>query len=98
MADKGFVIDKMLSEVGAPLIIPPFKRGARFSREDTEKTQSVARLRILVERAISRIKEYHIWDKTIPLTLSGSVNQLWVTCCLMSNYQGPLDVKGDVPV
>ena len=98
MADKGFVIDKMLSEVGATLIMPPFKRGARFTREDTEKTQNIARLRILVERAIRRVKEYHIWDTTIPLTLSGSVNQLWVNCCLMSNYQGPLDVKGDVPV
>ena len=98
MADKGFVIDKILSEVGATLIMPPFKRGARFTREDTEKTQNIARLRILVERAIRRVKEYHIWDTTIPLTLSGSVNQLWVNCCLMSNYQGPLDVKGDVPV
>ena len=37
MADKGFVIDKMLSEVGATLIMPPFKRGARFTREDTKK-------------------------------------------------------------
>ncbi|XP_039518191.1 uncharacterized protein LOC120472185 [Pimephales promelas] len=98
MADKGFVIDQMLSDVGATLIIPPFKRGTRFSKEDTEKTQNIARLRILVERAIRRVKEYHIWDTTIPLTLSGSVNQLWATCCLMSNYQGPLDVKGDVPV
>ncbi|KAG1937635.1 hypothetical protein F2P79_018094 [Pimephales promelas] len=98
MADKGFVIDQMLSDVGATLIIPPFKRGTRFSKQDTEKTQNIARLRILVERAIRRVKEYHIWDTTIPLTLSGSVNQLWATCCLMSNYQGPLDVKGDVPV
>ncbi|XDV26073.1 hypothetical protein PO909_029871 [Leuciscus waleckii] len=98
MADKGFVIDQMLSDVGATLIIPPFKRGTRFSKEDTEKTQNIARLRILVERAIRRVKEYHIWDTTVPLTLSGSVNQLWATCCLMSNYQGPLDVKGDVPV
>lgn len=98
MADKGFVIDSLLSEVGATLIIPPFKRGGRFSKEDTERTQSIARLRILAERAIRRVKEYHIWDNTVPLTLSGSVNQLWATCCLMSNYQGPLDVKGDIPV
>ncbi|KAL0993707.1 hypothetical protein UPYG_G00112140 [Umbra pygmaea] len=41
MADKGFVIDNMLSEVGATLIIPPFKRGTRFSRR-TPKTQSIA--------------------------------------------------------
>ncbi|XP_067280272.1 uncharacterized protein [Pseudorasbora parva] len=98
MADKGFIIDQMLSDVGARLIIPPFKKGACFSKENTEKTQSIARLRILVERAIRRIKEYHIWDTTIPLTLSGSVNQLWTTCCLMSNFQGPLDVKDHICV
>jgi hypothetical protein len=33
MSDKGFVIDKMLSEVGATLIMLPFKRGARFTSE-----------------------------------------------------------------
>lgn len=98
MADKGFLINQMLSEVGAILIIPPFKRSTRFSREDAEKTQSIARLRILVERAIRRVKEYRIRDTTVPLTISGSVNQLWAPYCLMSNYQGPLNVKGDIPV
>ncbi|XP_049340578.1 uncharacterized protein LOC125804898 [Astyanax mexicanus] len=98
MADKGFIIDQMLSEVGASLIIPPFKRGTCFSKEETEKTQAIARLRILVERAIRRVKEYHIWDTTIPLTLSGSVNQLWTNCCLMTNYQGPLEKKSNLPV
>ncbi|KAK0148992.1 DNA transposase THAP9 [Merluccius polli] len=98
MADKGFVIERMLSEVGAKLIIPPFKKSTQFTKEDTEKTQAIARLRILVERAIRRVKEYHIWDGLVPLSMVGSVNQLWAICCLMSNYQGPLDVKGDKPV
>ena len=42
MADKGFVIDKMLSEVGATLIMPPFKRGARFTSEETPKNPRVS--------------------------------------------------------
>ncbi|XP_056334598.1 uncharacterized protein LOC130245848 [Danio aesculapii] len=98
MADKDFAIDQMLSDVGACLIIPPFKRGACFSKENTEKTQSIARLRTLVDRAIRRIKEYHIWDSTVPLALSGSVNQLWTTCCLMSNFQYPLDTEDNICV
>lgn len=98
MADKGFQIEKMLSEVGATLIIPPLKKSAQLSLEDTQKTQAIARLRILVERAIRRVKEYHIWDGLVPLSMVGSVNQLWAICCLMSNYQGPLVIKGDKPV
>ncbi|KAK6293463.1 hypothetical protein J4Q44_G00357890 [Coregonus suidteri] len=98
MADKGFLIERMLSEVGATLVIPPLKKSPQLSREDTLKTQAIARLRILVERAIRRVKEYHIWDGLVPLSTVGSVNQLWAICCLMSNYQGPLDIKGDKPV
>lgn len=98
MADKGFLVERMLSEVGAKLIIPPLKRSTQLSNEDTQKTQAIARLRILVERAIRRVKEYHIWDGLVLLSMVGSVNQLWAICCLMSNYQGPLDIKGDKPV
>ncbi|CAM4284571.1 unnamed protein product [Leuciscus chuanchicus] len=35
MADKGFQIEKMLSQVGATLIIPPLKTLNQFSTEDT---------------------------------------------------------------
>ncbi len=94
MADKGFTIKSMLAERGAKLIMPPFKTAAQFSKEDAERTQAIARLRILVERAIRRVKEFHIWDTTVPLTMSGTVNQLWTNCCLRSNFQWPLDVKG----
>lgn len=33
MADKGYLIDDLLSGVGAKLIIPPFKRSAQFTQE-----------------------------------------------------------------
>ncbi|XP_008428210.1 uncharacterized protein LOC103477091 isoform X3 [Poecilia reticulata] len=95
VADEGFRIEKILSEVGAALIVPPLTKP---TSKDTQKTQAVAGLRILVERAIRRVKEYQIWDGLVPLSLVGSVNQLWVVCCLMANYQGPLDLKGDKPV
>uniref|UniRef100_A0A146MVL5 THAP domain-containing protein n=1 Tax=Fundulus heteroclitus TaxID=8078 RepID=A0A146MVL5_FUNHE len=97
MADKGFLSEKILSEVGVKLI-PPLKKSTQLSEPDTQKTQAIARMRVLVERAIRRVKEYHIWDGIVPLSMVGSVNQLWVICCLMSNFQGPLDIKGDKPV
>ncbi|XP_055069806.1 uncharacterized protein [Misgurnus anguillicaudatus] len=98
MADKGFTIENLLSDRGARLIIPPFKMTAQFTKEEALKTQAIARLRILVERAIRRVKEYRIWEHTLPLTLSGTVNQLWTVCCVMTNFQGPLDLKGYIPV
>ncbi|XP_056441490.1 uncharacterized protein LOC130378925 [Gadus chalcogrammus] len=98
MADKGFTIEKLLADRGAKLIMPPFKMTAQFTEEDALKTQAIARLRILVERAIRRVKEYRIWDRTVPLTLSGTVNQLWTVCCVLTNFQGPLDLKGYIPV
>ena len=94
MVDKGFTIDDLLSSIGASLVIPPFKRGAQLSKSDCDQTQAIARLRILVERVIRRVKEYHIWDSVVPLTLSGSVNQIWHNCCIMVNYQGPMFLEG----
>lgn len=66
MADKGFQIEKMLTEMGATLIIAPIKKSNQLSLEDTQKTQAIVRLRILVERAIRRVKEFHIWDGLVP--------------------------------
>ncbi|CAK6982261.1 uncharacterized protein LOC125253136 [Scomber scombrus] len=86
MADKGFNIDELLSSVGAS----PFKRKARFSEVDCDQTQDVAQLRILVETVLRRVKENHIWDSVVPLSLSGSINLIWHNCCSMVNYQGPM--------
>ena len=49
MADKEFLIQDLLADIGAKLIIPPFKHSAQFSKEETEQTQAIARLRIIVE-------------------------------------------------
>ncbi|XP_047211218.1 uncharacterized protein LOC124861468 [Girardinichthys multiradiatus] len=87
MADKVFLIQDLLDEVGAKLIIPPFKHPGQFSEKETEQTQAIARLRIIVERAIARVKRYHIWDAPVPLTLIGTVNQIWFNCCFLANYQ-----------
>lgn len=69
MVYKAFLIEKMLSEVGVKLIIPPSKKSTQLSKEDTQKTLAIACLRILAERAIRRVKEYHIWDGLVPLSI-----------------------------
>ncbi|KAK2820266.1 hypothetical protein Q5P01_023225 [Channa striata] len=90
MAHEGFLIQDLLDGVGARLIIPPFKHGAQFTKEEAEQTKAIACLRTTVEKVIARVKSFHIWDSPVPLTLIGCVNQLWHNCCVLANYQGPL--------
>ena len=93
MADKGFLIQDLLEPKKATLTIPPFlsrSRSLQFTSKEVTETQQIARLRIHVERAIRRIKEYQIFDKVLPLSLAGSVNQIWTICCLLTNFRGPL--------
>ena len=55
--------------------------------DDVIKTQEIAILRIHVERAINKIKNFHIWDGVIPLHQFGIVNQMWTVCALLVNAQ-----------
>ncbi|XP_023249071.1 uncharacterized protein LOC111644426 [Seriola lalandi dorsalis] len=98
VADSGFLIEDLLAELGAMLIVPPIKAAPQLSTTDTQKTQAIVCLRVLVERAIRRVKEFHIWDGVVPVSLAGSINQLWAVCCLLTQYQGPLDIQSDKPV
>lgn len=91
MVDKGFPIQSVLDDKKCSLVMPPFLRcNDQFTKDQVTETQKIARLRIHVERAIRRVKEYHIFDAVIPLTLSGSINQIWTICCLLTNFRGPL--------
>jgi hypothetical protein len=43
-----------------------------------------------IERVINKVKKFHFFDRTIPLTMHGSINQIWTVCCLLCNAQNPL--------
>ena len=40
-------------------------------------------LGIHVERAINKIKNFHIWDSVIPLSQVGIANQMWSVCAVL---------------
>ena len=84
MADKGFTIQDLLP-LGISLNLPPFLGGSsQMPAEDVVETQEIASLRIHIERAINKIKNFHIWDKVIPLHQIALVNQMWAVrafCC-----------------
>ena len=56
---------------------------------DVLKTQKIACVRIYVERAIGRVKNiFQIFRRNIPLTLVGSVSQIWFICCMLTHFMG----------
>ena len=87
MADKGFTIQGLLP-LGISLNLPPFLGGSsQMPAEDVVKTQEIASLRIHIERAINKIKNFHIWDKVIPLHQIPLANHMWAVCAFCCNAQ-----------
>ena len=91
MADRGFTIDELLAPLGVSLNTPPtLGRRSQMDADQVVETQQIASLRIHIERAIRRVKEFDILSGVIPATLAGSANQIWTVCALLTNFQSPL--------
>jgi hypothetical protein len=96
MVDKGFLIADLLSEKNCSLVIPNFlSRKAQFSADEARENKNIANLRVHIERANRRFKEFHLFDAALPLTLAGTANQLWAIACMLTNFQNPLIVNND---
>ncbi|XP_051802466.1 uncharacterized protein LOC127533431 [Acanthochromis polyacanthus] len=89
MVDKGFLVDNIAPcKVYQPAFLHSKKQ---MSGEDVRQTQSIARLRVHVERCIRRVKENKLFDKDIPLSVCGNIEELFSVACFLVNYQnGPL--------
>jgi DDE superfamily endonuclease len=90
MAGEGFTIGDLLAEKGAFLQEPPLLANkGQIQPEDVDLTRQTAR--ILVERAIGRVKQYHILDPVLPLSPSSTISSVFRVCCFLSNVNPPLD-------
>ena len=91
MADRGFTIHNELARVGVSLNIPAFLGGRDYlTKAEVKASQIIASVRIHVEKAIQRIETYSIIRNEIPLTLHGSINQIWTVISLLTNLVPPL--------
>ena len=91
MADRGFTIEDDLKPFNVKLNIPSFLENKdQFSHEDIVESQAIASVRIHVESAICQIKKFKAIRNEIPLTLHGSINQIWTVACLLCNFLPPL--------
>ena len=90
MVDRGFDISDIVSN-GVVVNMPPFLAGRdKMTGVETQETMSIASLRIHVERAIGRIKTYHILDGTLPNTLSSYASQIVKVFASLTNFLPPL--------
>lgn len=95
MADKGFIIDDILPR-GVTLNIPPFRGpNEQLSSKDVEETMNIAAVRIHVEREMARIKNYHILDGVLPLSLKHISNQMFSVIAYLTNFMPPLVPPGN---
>ncbi|CAN8007014.1 unnamed protein product [Ixodes hexagonus] len=90
MADKGFKIEELLKEINVKLNIPPFLHGGEFTSEEVKETEEIASLRIHVERRIQRIKNFHIFNRPIRISIAPVASEIWTVCAILSNFQSPL--------
>ena len=98
IADRGFDIADDLALVGATLAIPPFTKGKpQLSQREVEFSRGLSSLRIHVERAIGRIKNYRILQSTLPISLIkrdnntefATIDKILI-CAALSNLHPPL--------
>lgn len=90
MVDRGFDIEDLML-IGARLNMPPFLRGkTQLSENELIITRCIASLRIHVERAMERIKNCHIFDRIIPVSLTDIADRIFYVCCVLTNFQQPL--------
>ena len=91
IADKGFTIHDLLIPRGIRLNIPPFlQKNMQMAANDVFLTKKIARLRVHVERAIGRVKEYKILQDTLPASMWDSISNVIYVCCMLSNFGPPL--------
>ncbi|RUM28700.1 MAG: hypothetical protein DSY42_07915 [Aquifex sp.] len=96
MVDRGFNIGDLLLQRGAKLYMPPFTRKAEngkdkaLNQSEILKTRNIASLRIHLERAIERIKNFKILSNRITFNLWPLLYQVLVIVSVFCNLQPPL--------
>ena len=89
MADRGFTIADLLDVKGVALNIPPMKVSDQFTQRELTTTRRIATLRIHVERAIGRIKNFKLLSD-IPNSMTRIADQIFFVCTMLSNFHSPL--------
>ena len=88
----GFLVEEDLAAHVARIAIPAFTRGkTQLSALDVERTRRLVQVRIHVERAMERLKNFSVISSVLPRALVTHTDNI-MACSALSNLQ-PLLVK-----
>ena len=89
MVDKGFAIKSILLPRSVELVIPDFKGqgGSQLTETEGKTSEKIAEARIHVERAMQRIRMYHILDNEFKLSMAHLADQIFTVCAFLVNFQ-----------
>ncbi len=91
LVDKGFQIQHLAEPLGVQVNMPAFVAGkSQMPEKDVFHTQQIASERIHIERAINKVKNFHIFDRCIPLSMSGTISQIWTVCAILTLFHPPI--------
>ena len=89
MADKGFLIKDQLARVGVRLAMPHFlSHKGQFSPQELNK--KVASLRIHVERYMEHLKNWHFFDRVIPISCANLASDTRIVVACLPNFLPPI--------
>lgn len=91
LADRGFTCKEAMAKHGIHLVTPHFL-GGKDQLDLLQITESVAiaRVRIHVERAMGRIKQWHILSRTLPVAYWNCANEIFQLCTKLLLFWPPL--------
>ena len=89
MADRGFTIDDILPP-GVTLNVPPrLNDSGQLTESEWTTTRHIASVRIHVERAMERIKNYQILHN-VPNSMHNKINQVFLYVLYLLIFSHPL--------
>ena len=85
IAYRGSIKESDLKDLKVHLNIPSFLGGrAQLAAGEVKEGQTIASVRIQVERTIQKLQKFKVIRKGMPLI------QTWTVCCLLCNFLPPL--------
>lgn len=87
MADRGFNIQDLLAFHETRLIALPIMRKGTVSASAATLTRRIAKVRVLIERMIRKLKCFNILTGDMPLTMKPYVNAVVSVCAALVNLQ-----------
>jgi hypothetical protein len=81
--------------MGVKLHMPSFKGTERtqLTNSETIRSENISKVRFHVEKAIQRIKTFHILDGEVKLSIKDIAEQMITVCAYLVNFQSPIVKK-----